>query len=395
LKAEAAIIGGGPAGLITAREIAKRGYETHVFERNPGIGVPNHCAGLISIEGLKGIGIKSFKDFTQHEVRGVKLFSPNGECINIPGRRTRALVVDRTSFDQYLANEARKEGAAIHTSIRVTQLEREKGRFEGFKNTEGRVSSNIVIDAEGAHRLLLRKIGLVRGERGLAGMNLEVQSVEMESGTVEIWLDNRLTPGLFCWVIPLGGDRARVGLASRNDGVAERLDDFVKKRFGEVKITEARGGLVLTDGPIERTYHDGLLIVGDAAGQVKPTTGGGVVIGGLCALEAGVTAGKALEKDEVSSQTLSRYEMGWRDKLGRDMRSMILARRLLNRINNDEIDRVFEAIKREGLEDQIRDMVDQGDMDLQGRFITSALKKPRLLSIGLRIFGGILARELF
>jgi len=389
LRTEVAVVGAGPAGLIAARELAHKGVEVTVFEEHPVIGEPSHCAGVLSVEGLQRLGVDPSPDFVQHEVRGGTVYSPGGTSIRIAGSRTRAYVVDRAAFDRHLADMAHDVGADIRKGHRIVELSVQNGQVIGVRGDEGATRAGVVIDGEGAGGSLARRLGLPRPAEGvLSGVNVEVSGLDLEPHNAEVWLGRDIAPGLFAWVIPIGEGEARCGLASAGGDAFERLSAFLGRRFEEVECSEPRGGLVLTGGPVSRTYADGVLLVGDVAGQTKPTTGGGVVLGGLCALEAAETAAEALEEGDSSAQFLARYERRWRDALGREFSSMLGARRFVNKLSDDRLERLFDSAKRAGLEEELEALVDRGDMDMQSGVLRSALAHPGLL----RVLAGSLGR---
>lgn len=388
-----AIVGGGPAGLITGNAIAKKGFRPLIFEQNEEIGKPNHCAGLISLKGLKRIGIKPNPNYIQQKIKGVRLYSPSSECIEILEKNTRALVLDRTGFDKHLANIALDNGATVYTKKQVKEIITKKTGFSCLKLKGYDVNSNIIINAEGAtpNSLLPRKDSVKEQKGTLIGVNVELKGIEVEPNIVEVWFNQKLATNFFCWVAPTGDNSARIGLASSRRGVMKKLRKFISIRFKKnkkkISATPPKGGYVLTGGPIHTTFYDSLLLVGDAAGQVKPTTGGGVVLGGLCALSAGKTVVEALEKDVFSSSVLSRYQRRWSTEIGNEIKTMLLARKLLNMINDDEMNKAFNSIKKENLEPIIQELVERGDMDFQGEFIKKSLKNPKLAKLGLKILG--------
>lgn len=379
MRTEAAVVGAGPAGLIAAREIARKGFTVKVFEEHHEIGEPNHCAGVLSVEGLMRLDIDPDPSFIRHEIRGGTIFSPDGTSIRIADSRTRAYVVDRINFDRHLAGRALDSGAEIETDARIRGLLVEDGMVKGVRGDTG-VEADVVVDAEGASGALAVMMGLNRPEDGvLAGVNADVPDAEPEANMVEVWLGEDLAPGLFAWVVPTGGGAARCGLACSEGDAFERLRLFMERRFDSQECREAVRWPVLTGGPIARTYADGLLLVGDIAGQTKPTTGGGIILGGLCAIEAAGTAAEALEAGDSSASFLSRYEMRWRGSLGKEFSSMLRARRFLNGVSDDQMNRVFASLRGAGLEPALKSFVEEGDMDLQGGTIRSALTHPGMM----------------
>jgi len=375
--------------------MAKKGVEVKVFEEHSTIGEPNHCAGLLSVEGLRRLDLEPSPEFVQNEIRGGTIHSPNGTSIRIAGSRTRAYVVNRTDFDRHLAEEARREGVEIETGCRVSELVLQEGKVTGVLGDMGAVNADVVIDAEGASGSLAKALGLRRPVEGfLSGVNIDVSGVDLEPDMVEVWIGGRLAPGLFAWVIPTREGKARCGLGCSGGGAHERLMDFIVRRFGDVACANPTRWALITSGPVGRTYCDGMLLAGDVVGQTKPTTGGGVILGGLCAIEAGRTAAEALGVGDSSSNFLSRYEKRWKTSLGREFSSMLSARRFINRISDPQLDKLFGAMKSSGLEDTIEGLVEEGDMDMQSGVIGSALKHPGLLRVLASCVGRLALSEL-
>ncbi|MBS7638011.1 NAD(P)/FAD-dependent oxidoreductase, partial [Candidatus Bathyarchaeota archaeon] len=186
-RGEALVIGGGPAGLLAAREMAKRGFKVTVIEEHPEIGEPNHCAGLLSIEGLKRIGVEPSPNFIHNRVKGGRVISPGGIIIELKDTRDRAYVVDRAAFDRRLAEQAMEAGAEIREGLRARELILKEGKVEGARGRGWEFMAEVTIDAEGGVRTLARQLGLVRaGDGALTGVNVEVSGVDVEPEMVEV-----------------------------------------------------------------------------------------------------------------------------------------------------------------------------------------------------------------
>lgn len=387
----ALVVGAGPAGLIAAKQIASSGHEVHVFEEHSRVGEPRHCAGLISAEGLRRIGLETDPRFTQSEIYGGRVYSPDGTCIEVRDRRVRAYAVNRVELDRTLAEQAEAAGAEIHVNTRAEGLLLNgvvRGVRAGETSYEG-----LVVDAEGSGRRLLRAANLyTANSTPLIGVNVDLD-VRVEEGVVELWFGESVSPGLFAWVIPTGSG-ARVGLTSNRGDAIERLSAFLKRRFGSTNRIHLHAGVVLTDPPLTRTSFENLLLVGDAAGHTKATTGGGVVLGGLCAMEAGRVTVEALNKGDHSAKLLSRYDRAWKRKYGSEFTSMHRLRRLLNGVGDETLSRAFRAVKEEGLDNELLHLVEKGDMDLQGGVIKKALASPRVAALLLRVAGKVALGEL-
>jgi len=395
LRAEAIVVGGGPAGLIAARELASRGVEVKAYEEHTVIGDPNHCAGILSVEGLARLDVKPSPEFIQHEVRGGVAYSPDGTPIRITGSRTRAYIVDRAAFDRHLAGQAEDAGAELILGHRVRELLVKENRVVGVMGKDGPVDAEVVVDSEGTVGFLARSVGLNPPETGvLSGINTEVSGVETEPGMVEVWLGEDVAPGFFAWVAPTGDDSARCGLACESSDAKALLEKFLEKRFGETEHTVPVRWPVLKGGPVAKTYGEGLLLVGDIAGQTKPTTGGGVIFGGLCAVEAAKTACSALEDDDCSAEYLSRYEAAWKELLGREFSSMLAARRFADGVSDGRMDRLFGSLKGSGLEGTLERLVEEGDMDMQSGVLRSALTHPEMIGVLVSSLGRLALAEL-
>jgi len=375
------IIGAGPSGLIAAREAARRGVDVLVVEEDSEIGVPCHCAGLLSLRGLKRLNISADGSYVQNKVRGAFFHSPSGLSFKVEKQSPVACVVDRSSFDKYLASQATRIGAEIRLNSRVQEIQLENGCVAA-RSKKRVFKASIVIDAEGASSRIVRAAGLksTNPSHFLPGFQLDLYGVDVDPNYVEVHVGSRVAPGFFAWVIPLSSNSARVGLGCRKANPKELLQRFIERRFKgeEYEILTSRSGTIITSGPIEKTFSNRLLIVGDAAGQVKPTTGGGVILGGLCGAIAGKVAAEAVNLGRFDEDFLRLYEESWRKSLGREFKYMILARRILNALSDRMIDKGFELIIKEGLQEVISR---EGDMDFQSNVILELIRRRRILRI--------------
>jgi len=392
LKTEAAIIGAGPAGLIAAEVISSNGYNTTVFEEHRQVGAPDHCAGIISVEGFDRLGIPLDDRFCMNTILGGRLYSADGTCLEIRDRKPRAHIIDRGGFDGYLADVAVDSGVDLRTSTRVKDIVFSKKRAVGVKTRDYAVRSETLINAEGPGGRLMARAGFITGQEGIMnGFNVDLAGVDVEPDMVEVWFNAEASKGFFTWVAPLGGDRARVGLASQSGDGYLALRKFIEKRF---KVTDAppfRAGRVCTGRPVRRTAYLGMLLVGDVAGQAQPTTAGGVVIGGLCSILAGESASRFMEGGNQTS--LDWYEGEWRRLYGRELSTMLNLRRLLNGIGDERMSRMFRAFNEEGMGPRIAALIEDGDMDMQADIIRRAFMDPVLLGVMAKVVGRVLLGE--
>ena len=373
------VIGAGPAGLIAAREAAKRGAKVTVLEEHKEIGVPCHCAGLLSVKGLKDIAMPLDANFIQNKLTGARFFSPSGLSFTVERKENVACAVDRTKFDKFLAQQATSAGAEIETQSKVQEINRhDKGVT--VSGPQGSINAHFVVDAEGVNSRLVKRMGLtsLKPECLLPALQFELADVDLDSGYAEIHVGRKVAPSFFAWVIPLNSNSARAGLACKGANAREKLESFVRSRFDKFSRLSVSSGRVVTCGPIARTFADNFVVVGDAAGQTKPTTGGGVILGGICASFAGEIVAEAVKSRAYSGFFLRKYETLWKNRLGKEFRIMRLARNTLNCLSDKTLDKIFKIVMDNNLQAEFSM---RGDMDFQSDLLSGLGKKKDLLRI--------------
>ena len=392
MKHDAIVIGAGPAGLLAANEIAKRGYAVQVFEEHERVGEPDHCAGLLSTSGLKRLGIKLPKDIIQNTVIGARIYSPTGHSITIKRGRREATVIDRKKFDAWLASRAIDSGAIVTTQVKVKELVRKQSKFQSVlldsKRDEEHIARTFVI-AEGSRCRLSGSIGLpiVQRSNKYPAFQYEVSGVDINEKVVEMFYGKRVAPGFFAWIIPLGEKRARIGLAARNKSKIRldtlmRTHSIIAERMRGAKIERSLGGIVLVGMPISKMVMENVVAVGDTAGIVKATTGGGVILGGMTARVAGKIIADSLATDGSLEKSLSEYNGKCKAMVYNELRMMHLAQMALTSLDDRGLDSVVKDASAKGLLDVVKS---EGDMDLQGNVIKKLLKDPRMILTGLRV----------
>ncbi|NIP67018.1 hypothetical protein GWN63_02305 [Candidatus Bathyarchaeota archaeon] len=201
---------------------------------------------------------------------------------------------------------------------------------------------------------------------------------------MEIYFGRRYSPGFFSWIIPKHNESAKIGLATNRGNPRDHLEGFMQdhpiasRKLEKAEVISLSLHPMSLGGPIPQTYSDGLLIVGDAASQVKPTTGGGVIFGLLCSKMAGEVAYEAVESNDLSEAFLSRYQSRWKGAIGFDLRMMGLLRRLLNRLSDRQMDKLISLCRRLEVN---RVLEEGGDLDFQGRSLIHTIQHPSMLTI--------------
>ena len=385
---DAIITGAGPAGILAATKIAEDGRTVLLLEEHKKIGEPDHCAGLLSSSGLSSLNLKPPAEVIQNTVIGARIHAPSGHFILIERGRREAFVVDRRHFDLWLATRASDRGVKILTDSKVKAISHSKKGEQTVKTSHQSFQSKLVIIAEGVRSVLSKSVGFqpISKNSRLPAYQYEVKGVDIEEDMVEMFYGRKLAPGFFAWIIPLGEGRARVGLASRSNSKI-RLESallhhpIISKRLKNAEKVRGMGGTVIVGQPKSKISSDGLVIVGDTAGMVKATTGGGVIIGGLTARLAGETVNEALQQNDTSRKMLSRYDKKCRFNYYRELQTMYLAQKALTSLTDKGLDSIICDANNLGLLNIIRR---QGDMDLQGQVIRKLITNPRTFLLGLK-----------
>ena len=368
------VAGGGPAGLIFSEEAKRSGLEITLLEKKPEIGTPSHCAGLVSINGLYRIGVDPPFDCIKSVIYGAKIHSPSNHVFEIKSKNPLAYALDRVSFDKFLAKRAASQGVKISLDTEVVHLLK-KDNVIGFQSSDGNVlHSKMTVSAEGITGHLLEEAGLQSISRSscVPALQFEVCNVDIDEHIVQIFFGRKYSQNFFAWIIPTGKDSARVGLASNEQNNLERMNLFVKDKLNSPLKRSELSGIITLGGPIKRTCSDGFLAIGDVCGQTKPTTGGGIVTGGICAKIAAKAVKVAIEKNCTDYGELKKnYEKKWRKELGGEFSHMLMARRVLNNLSDKTLDRIFKTI----IESDIsKDMAESSDMDFHSDAIERIFK---------------------
>ena len=344
------IVGSGPMGSYAAYRLAGMGHDVLVLERKPGIRGKVCCTGIIGQECVRAFALR---DVILREVNSARLFSPSGNQIRLWREEPQASVVDRTALDITLSKMAQGKGAQYLLDATVSRIVIEPDRVRVTESRHGSVSARAVIIASGFGPRLEEPLGLGRIDDFVSGVQVEVETAGLDE--VEVYLGNQVAPGFFAWLVPTTKQQARVGLLSRH-----RPALFLRKLLASLaaqgKIAHAEVEIshgVIPLKPLPRTSGERLLVVGDAAGQVKPTSGGGIYYGLLCTDIAVETLHPALDDDDLSARRLASYEQRWRRKLARELKIGYWARKLFERLSDKQIERIFDIITTQGIADAL------------------------------------------
>jgi digeranylgeranylglycerophospholipid reductase len=345
------VIGAGPVGSHVAYKLAGLGYKVAVFEEHEEIGRPVCCTGIVSDECVQRFGIPG--DLVWQQANSAKLFAPSGEFLRVWRNEPQAYIIDRAGFDLAWAQRAQKKGAEYSLATKVNDIAvlADSVMVQADCHEDGaQLEGKTAVIATGFASKLPQRLGLGQVSDFIIGAQTEVSIKGIDE--VEVYFGQDIAPGFFAWLVPISQDEALVGLFSRKRP-SLYLDNLLTSLSGQGKIDGA-GAKATYDGiplnSLPKTYAQRIIVVGDAAGQVKPTTGGGIYYGLLCAEIAADTIHQALSIGDFSQKLFSRYERAWKKMLGRELRIGYLARRLYERLSDWQINKIFRIIQANGID---------------------------------------------
>jgi flavin-dependent dehydrogenase len=289
---------------------------------------------------------------------------------------TQACIVDRAALDRWLANKAQSQGVEYQMNCEVEKIsfDHDKAIIE-IKNRGGGpgLEARAVVLASGYSAPLSKTLGLTPSSYFAAGVQAEVEIKETDG--VEIYFGRKIAPGFFAWLVPTARDKALAGLLARQSP-GLYLREMISRLASQGKIVPGEyplhySGIPLK--PIRRTYGRRLVVVGDAAGQVKPTTGGGIYFGWICAGIAADTLHRAFTAGDLSAKMLSRYEIEWQRRIGHELRIEYFARRFFEHLSDKQIDKLFSTLNSSGMVDSLLRQ-DNLSFDWHGGLMTKILR---------------------
>jgi len=325
------IAGGSVAGLICAREIASNNHSVLVIEEDYEIGTPEHCGGLVSTAGLEELGIVPFRKTFDHLIESAEIYAPNGNSFSINSKKQRVAEISRRELDKQIAHQAQKNGAIIKVRTSFQEL-----TDKGVRTSEGEIECQIFVDARGVSSLIHKdRTGI------LSSAQYEIYADWIKKGKVQVFFDQEKYPGFFAWIIPSDQGKGKIGVAGKGINVVEAIEKFLDT-MGNYSTIRKIYAPIWIKGPIDKFIDGKIVIVGDAAGQAKPTTAGGIYSSGMGGLYAGQAISKFLESKDMLD--LEEYQKRWTEKFGKEFEKQLFARKILERLDNNTINKLFESV---------------------------------------------------
>ena len=355
IECDVVVVGAGPAGSSAARAAAEKGAHVILLEEHPVVGSPVYCAEGLSIGGIRDAGMEPVAPYVAQKILRARVFAPNGKSIDLTSGNWVGYTLNRHHFDKALGDNAVKAGAELMTKTRSTGVVRDGGKVIGIKadhdGEDLEIWAKVTIGADGYWSITRRSAGLERwypdvvscAQYLLGGLDLE------DPGTNEFYVGSNYAPGGYAWVFPKDKHTANVGLGVRKintQPAAAYLHKFVKSdlRFKGAEILRRNGGVTPVSGMFRKITGDGLMLVGDAAGQLVPMTGAGIHSGIEAGKIAGVEAVNAASAGDVSDRRLGRYRERFEEYWGKRIRDSRRVVEMLDRFNDDDLNLLAEVI---------------------------------------------------
>jgi geranylgeranyl reductase family protein len=381
---DAIVIGGGPVGSYVARKMAETGRDVVVLEKRESAGEQVCCTGIISRKCLDDFNIDS--NLVLKKANSARIFSPSGKSIHLYRHKNQACVIDRAAFDSSMIEKAKIAGAGYVFDSTAEDIKQQADRIvveASDSNNKSEYEARVVVIAAGFGSKLIGRAGL--GEYSDIALGAQVEVGNPSVDEIEVYTGGDVTNGFFAWLVPTFPQKALVGLLSRHNP-----REYLKKllislqKEGKIHYDGAKINIRgITIKPPQRTYGQRLIVVGDAAGQIKPTTGGGIYFGLLSAEIAAGNLITVLEKNDLSAKRLSRYQREWKKELGQELKISYWARKIYERLSDEQIDKIFDITIDKGIDKSLLEDEDLS-FDWHGRAILR-LARQRALAKPLKV----------
>ena len=369
------VVGGGPAGSAVARTMASKGYRTGVLEEHASSGVPTQCAGLVTDEVIRTSGVSPR---IYNTLYGAEVVFPDGESIEVRSASPKARVVDRADLDRLMAEAAADSGAEFFYGDRYASHS-VSGDGASVRSASGERLCRAVVGADGHTSAVARSMGAGPVREYVRGIQMDLPVAADRQDVFRIRIGRKYAPGFFSWEIPCG-DFTRVGLCtSWSEGPPyEYLKALVDDLYPGAKPAAKHCGKIPLGGR-GLTYGDRCLLIGDAAVQVKPVSGGGLYPALRAVPMLSDVLSSALDSDDLSAKRLSRYERMWRKDFGKSLDRAYRLRRMYVRFSDEKLSRAGAFACRDDVHAVLNDIDLDDPGKVVGRLMRSSALVPGLL----------------
>ncbi len=358
------IVGAGPAGSKAAKVIAEKKHSVLVLDKKQEIGTPKRCAEGLNMVGLLKAGLKPDPVWAVNKINGVVMHAPSGKTLSVVLEDMEGYILERKIFEKHLAADAIREGAEYMVKTRATEVIKEDGFVKGVKaeymGEEFKINARIVIAADGVDSKIARSAGIDTKnlpEDYHSGFQYEMAGINLkEADKLHLFFGEKIAPSGYAWIFPKDRDVGNVGLgisgriAGKGSRAQDYLDRFIESNpeiFKDASPIEINAGGIPVGAPIDDFVGNGLMIVGDAAHQVNPIHGGGISLALGAGMIAGEVASEALEKGDVSRETLYKYQERWSEEYGSRLKKLLKLRLFIEKLSDKEFELFAEKLTAE------------------------------------------------
>ncbi|MEA3191217.1 MAG: digeranylgeranylglycerophospholipid reductase [Thermoplasmata archaeon] len=389
------VVGAGPTGSNTARLLRQRGWSVLLLEEHPTVGIPVQCAGLVTPRLFDHTPFP-IGDLWQNDLRGGRVVAPDGTAVEFEAAEVHAQAMDRARFDQRMAEAAVAAGVELRVATKATGAARDPGGVTVTVQGPGgvqQVRCRLLVGADGLRGGVARWFGFPPVEEIVSCYEAELSGCTLDPRPhmIPMFAGSAQAPGFFSWIIPVGGDRARAGLAVAPGMNLESAKRYYERMFEDPHsapyLAGAKEGYLIIGGiPLglrAQVVQDRVALVGDAAGMAKPTSGGGIYYGVLASEMLCDVADKGLRTDRLSRGDLLPYERRVLRVLGRELRKGKAIRHLYKRFGDADFNRLARLLSKPRPKAVIERV---GDIDFPSRLVLPLLwAQPRLVPFFLRV----------
>ena len=386
------IIGGGPAGLIAAREAARAAPHASiiVLERDATVGSPVRCG-----EGVGSAGLSEFLDpgapgayspWIARRITRVVFRAPDGSAVRV-AEGDVGYILDRAVFEPAIAVQAVDAGADVRCGAEAMGMHRHANRWRvvvGSSSQISEISARIVIAADGVESAVGRWAGIdtrVRARDMESCAQYVIDDSAIDADAIVLHFGDRVAPGGYAWVFPKGPGSANVGLGvlglrAEGRSALAWLDDYMRSEFPNAAVSSRTIGGVIVAATLSRTVADGLLLCGDAAHMINPLSGGGIVNAMKSGRLAAQAAAQALATGDVSAHALESYHSRWMDLLGDDHVRFYRVKEALSRFDDGFYNGLARTVNR----------IPESHRTLRRIFGEALVRHPTLLPVVAKYF---------
>ena len=373
------VVGAGPVGSTISYYLAQNGLDVAIVEKKKQIGYPLQCAGILSKHIFENNDLPD--EVIVNAVKGAFLHTKN-HILNVEKQEDVAYIIDRIAYDQFLLNRAIENGVKL-INQKVIDVDTKNG-IAFFSNDES-ITSRIIVACDGYNSAISSIIG--NGQRNfpasqmLVSIDEEIMSQFRKSDKpisdyVDTYLFEDILPG-FLWIIPLTDNQYRIGLFSNQSHKEQGqfLMDFLNENFDYEIVEKYKGFIPIYDSE-NKLVENRVLLIGDAASQVKPTSGGGLLIAFDSCKIASRYITEAIQKDDIG--ILQGYREEFTKKYSKEFNYQFKVQNTLNLLNDNDLDYLFQKL---GENDCERIISEYGDMDNQSVLVKEFIKRGLIFKI--------------